>query len=195
MIRKINDKDAEEIAKIHHAALNNTFLSSLGLSFLAGMYNALADDPKSILFVAEEDGEVAGFISCILESDTFIRRIILKSPMKLSLPIGCQIIKKLSTIKKILQTLRYGKLCFIENVDTELLAIAVVPKFQRAGIGSSLFNALLEELKSRNVKKLKVLVGQELESAQCFYKKNNFIHQKTIALYEMKKDIFVKDID
>ena len=87
------------------------------------------------------------------------------------------------------------KLCFIENADTELLAIAVVPKFQREGIGSSLFNALLEELKLRKMKKLKVLVGQELESAQCFYKKNNFIYQKTITLYGMKKDILVKDID
>ena len=195
MIRKINERDADEIAKIHHAALNNTFLSSLGLGFLAGMYTALADDPKSILFVAEEDGEVAGFISCILDSDTFIRRIVLKSPIKLSLPIGYQIIKKPSTIKKILQTLSYGKLCFIENADTELLAIAVMPKFQREGIGSSLFNALLEELKLRKMKKLKVLVGQELESAQCFYKKNNFIYQKTITLYGMKKDILVKDID
>lgn len=194
MIRKIIDKDDAEIAKIHYEALNNTFLSSLGASFLKDMYNALANDSKSIIFVAEENGEIAGFISCILDSDAFIRRIILKSPVKLLISISYCIIKNPSTIKKILQTLRYGKLCFIDNVDTELLAIAVIPKFQRAGIGSSLFKVLLEELKSQNTKQLKVLVGQELVSAQNFYKKHNFVLKRTIELYGKKKDILVRNI-
>ena len=194
MIRRMNKNDAGKIARIHQSALPETFLSSLGLTFLTEMYSSLANDPKSIIFVAEEKGNIVGFVSGILDGDSFIKRIMLISPIRLSIQASLQIIKKPSIIKKIFQTLHYGNLCFIKGASTELLAIAVTPEFQRDGIGSFLFNALLEELKSKNIKKLKVLVGQELISAQNFYKKHQFIYQKTIELYGKKKDILVKDI-
>lgn len=194
MIRKMRLEEAENIGRIHRSALENTFLSSLGIRFLAEMYRTLAKDHKSTIFVAEENEEIAGFISAVEESSNFIKRIVLKSPVRVSLAIGFQIIKKPSIIKKIFQTLSYSKLCHLENADTELLAIAVVPKFQRGGIGSALFSALLQELKAKGIKKLKVLVGQELVSAQNFYKKNNFIFQRTIELYGMRKDILVRNV-
>lgn len=194
MIRSIKKEDAERIAKIHQQALPETFLSSLGLSFLTKMYSAQTDDSKSIVFVAEDNEEIVGFISGAIEGDSFIKRIILISPIKLFWKIGIQFLKRPSILGKIFQTLKYGKLCQIERVDTELLAIAVVPGIQRGGIGTDLLNALLVELRQKEVKKLKVLVGQELVSAQSFYKKHNFVLQKTIELYGKKKDILVRDI-
>jgi ribosomal protein S18 acetylase RimI-like enzyme len=190
----MNSNDAEKIARIHQQALPDTFLSSLGLSFLTEMYSALADDFKSIIFIAEEKKIILGFVSGILDSNTFIKRVLLHSPLKLGCKISWQILKNPYIIGKLLQTLRYGPMCFVENVDTELLAIAVIPEVQRSGLGSTLFTSLLEELQQRKVKKLKVLVGQELISAQNFYKKNNFIWQRTIELYGKKKDILVKEL-
>lgn len=213
----MNSGDAEAIARIHHGALPETFLSSLGIGFLTEMYSALANDHLSVIFVAEKEQKmigkqrnkddkknegknetekkIVGFVSGILESDTFIWRTILRSPYRLLKKIISQILKRPMIISKLIKTLRYGSICLVEGIDTELLAIAVVQGVQRSGLGSSLFAALLEDLKTKRIKKLKVLVGQELISAQNFYKKNNFILQKTIELYGKKKDILVKELN
>jgi len=179
MIYLANKEDAARMARIHKTEIHQGFLSSLPISFLENFYEALILSPGSFCVVAKEVDEVVGFISGVTSLRGFYKYF-LRHYFFQSFPTLLP--KVFSSFKKIIETLLYPAK---EKAlpPAELLTIAVVKNFQGQGVGSQLLSVFLAEMKKRNVKECKVLVGASLAPAIRFYEKNGFVFIKSISVH------------
>ncbi len=67
--------------------------------------------------------------------------------------------------------------------NAELASIAVDPRHRRHGVGETMLNHTLRELRSRQVKTWWLMVGLENEAAIRFYEKYGFKRQKIVKRY------------
>ncbi|MBK6332965.1 MAG: hypothetical protein IPF45_04830 [Thermomonas sp.] len=104
---------------MHAANIDQRFLATLGVPFLALMYRAIDEATDSVLLVEESDGRVLGFISGGTGMGSVYRRM-LRKPVALGLSLLPSIVKP-ARIKRILDILRYGR-----NEPTAQLPRAVV---------------------------------------------------------------------
>ena len=186
-------EDALQIAKIHKAQINKGFLSTLKPAFLENIYTAIIESDTGFCVVVKEGDRIAGFISGTTDINALYRYFIKKYFFQ-SLVLVIQKIFKVSYIKKMIETLLYpvkeSKL-----PQAELLTMAVDRQFQGQGIASKIFVEFLEEMKKRNIKSFKVLVGEELTPAIHFYEKNGFTFLKNTNIHKGKSSrIYIYDI-
>ncbi|OGZ73384.1 MAG: hypothetical protein A2908_03320 [Candidatus Staskawiczbacteria bacterium RIFCSPLOWO2_01_FULL_38_12b] len=186
-------KDALQIAQIHKNEIDKGFLSSLDIIFLGNFYGALIESKFSFCIVAKEDDRIVGFISGVFDLDKFYRYF-LKNYFFQSVVLLCKKVFNISYIKKILETLLYP--VKEKNLPpAELLTMAVLKQFQGQGIAGKMFFEFLGEMKKRDIKTFKVLVGEELKSAIAFYEKNGFTFLKNTTIHNRKSSrIYLYDI-
>ena len=186
-------KDALQIAQIHKNEINKGFLSSLGIVFLGNFYSALIESKFSFCVVAKEDDRIVGFISGVFDLNKFYQYF-LKNYFFQSVVLLYKKIFNISYIKKILETLLYP--VKEKNLPpAELLTMAVLKQFQGQGIAGKMFFEFLGEMKKRDIKTFKVLVGEELKSAIAFYEKNGFTFLKNTTIHNRKSSrIYLYDI-
>jgi len=186
-------KDALQIAQIHKNEINKGFLSSLGIVFLGNFYSALIESKFSFCVVAKEDDRIVGFISGVFDLNKFYQYF-LKNYFFQSVVLLYKKIFNISYIKKILETLLYP-VKEKKLPPEELLTMAVLKQFQGQGIAGRMFSEFLGEMKKRNIKTFKVLVGEELKSAIAFYEKNGFTFLKNTTIHNRKSSrIYLYDI-
>ncbi|MBX4200629.1 GNAT family N-acetyltransferase [Candidatus Parcubacteria bacterium] len=171
--------DAREIASIHKSEIRGGFLSSLPLPFLQTLYEAQIASPFSFCVIAKEEGRVIGFVSGVTDLNAFYKYFISRhffQSVLILLP------KVFSSLKKIGETLLYPKKS--ESLPkAELLVIAISSQFQGKGLGRLLLDGFLLQMKQRDVKIFKLIVGEELTNAIKFYEKNGFTFLKTITIH------------
>lgn len=171
--------DARQIAAIHKTEINQGFLSSLPASFLENLYEAMILSPESFCIVAKEGNEVIGFISGVTSTGAFYQYFLQHyffTSFLMLLP------KVFSSLKKIFETLLYPKK--EQSLPrAELLTMAVSQKFQGQGIASAMLTEFKDEMKKRNIKECKVLVGTNLAPAIRFYEKSGFVFVKNISVH------------
>ncbi len=173
-------KDALQIAGIHKKEISGGFLSSLPVSFLEKLYEAVIFSPVSFCVVAKEGDEVIGFIAGTADTNKFYRyflRHYFFQSIFILLP------KVFSSFKKIIETLLYP------SIDqslpkAELLTMAVAVQFQGRGFASAMFVEFKTEIKKRNIKTFKVLVGADLAAAIKFYEKSGFTFVKNTSVHK-----------
>ena len=185
--------DALKIAEIHKTEINKGFLSSLSISFLQKFYSALIESDASFCIVAKEQERVIGFISGVTNLNTyyvyFFKKYFFHSAFIL-LPK----IFNVSSLRKIFETLWYP-LQEKELPQAELLTMAVMREFQGKGIAGQLFLEFISEMKKRNIKRFKVMVGDELKPAIHFYEKNGFTFLKNIHIHgNITSRVYIYDI-
>jgi len=64
-----------------------------------------------------------------------------------------------------------------------LLVIAVKKEFHGQGVAIKMFNFFINELKKRNIKKFRVVVGENLSRAIGFYEKVGFKFHSNIIIH------------
>jgi ribosomal protein S18 acetylase RimI-like enzyme len=158
-----------EIAKLHQEAINQGFLSSLGLSFLSLLYESIDKCPSGILVVEKDQGKIIGFASGTLGTVS-IYKILLKSWFRLSLCLVPQLLC-FSKIYKILEILLLSKKRKKDQVKTELLSIAVLPSYRGLGLAQKLYTSICNEFSKSDANSFSIVVGNELDRALNFYKK------------------------
>ena len=178
MICLAKKEDALDIAKIHKQEIKKGFLSSLPVVFLEKLYLSVIESDFCI--IAREGDEVLGFIAGTKDIKKlysyFLKRYFFYSAFFL--------LPKIFNIKKIIETLFYPK---NEGVKAELLTIAVKKNFQGQGLAKKMFEAFISEMKKRNVRAFKVLVGEELAPAISFYEKSGFKFLEETEVHKGKK--------
>ena len=75
-----------QVAALHAANIDQGFLATLGVPFLALMYRAIDEAADSVLFVEESGGRVLGFISGGTGMGS-IYRTMLRKPVALGLSL------------------------------------------------------------------------------------------------------------
>lgn len=199
MIRIARTSDYQKIAEIHFLTLDNSFLSSLGKSFLECLYKFLISKEHIWVF-EEEENKIVGFVSFSENSHSMMKRFILSRPvclLKLLFVIFIHpqiILKVVETALAPFKSMKSNKKK-IELPDSELLSISVSKFTQAKGIGSQLLQALERFLIENNIYQYKVIAGNTLVSANKFYLKNGFklshqikIHGKDIS------NVYIKNL-
>ena len=155
-----------EIAKLHQEAINQGFLSSLGLSFLSLLYESIDKCPSGILIVEKDQGKIIGFASGTLGTVS-IYKTLLKSWFRLSLCLdNFYVFLKFRQILEILLLSSKAK-----DQVKKLLSIAVLPPYRGLGIAQNLYTSICNEFSKSDANSFSIVVGNELVRALNFYKK------------------------
>ena len=175
-IRKANLNDSTNIAYLHKSGIPTGFLSTLKIELLDILYKHIIK--HDVVFVATENNEVVGFVSCSLNTKHLYKKFFISNIFNI-LPFVIGKIFSIKFIKNILETFVApfkNKITISDSKNElpELLTIAVNSKTQAKGIGHLLLISLENELKNLNINKYKVIAGTNLISANKFYLKHGF---------------------
>lgn len=160
-----------QVAALHAENIDQGFLATLGLPFLALMYRALDEADGSVLLTEERHGRVVGFVSGGKGMGAVYRRM-LRYPVRLGLALLPSLLRP-KRIGRILEILRYGRRA---NASTglpsaELLSIAVDPSVRGTGVSERLYRRLRSHFSERGVDAFRIVVGESLLPAHRYYQK------------------------
>ena len=155
----------EEVAKLHASGIDQGFLSSLGVSFLALLYEAIDSSDDAILLVEYGQGSVLGFVSGA-PSLRPIYKALLRRPIRLISTLWPVL---LSPVKlwRILELMVYAFWSFDEQTesaspalpDFELISISVSLDERRSGVALRLYEGLKKAAAERGFDGFKIIVG------------------------------------
>ncbi len=175
-------KDATKIAILHKTEISSGFISSLKLKVVKKLYEVIIEN--EIIFVLKDDEKLIGFISCALNTKKLYKNFIRKNLFAVA-PYFIVNIFSIKFLKKIFETLKAPYKTKIDKEKMpELLSIVVDSTLQAKGLGKLLLNELEKKLLNLNIKKYKVVAGDNLFSANKFYLKNNFKLADKIQLHK-----------
>lgn len=140
IIRKAAEADVDNIVIIHLNAFQGFFLTMLGKHFLRKLYTGFIHDEDTIFLVAEQSGNIAGFVVGTTQPDRFFKQLlrnrwftllISATPALLRHPlvVGNKLLSAVTYRGEKPKQLDYGAL---------LSSIAVAPVYARQGVGESL---------------------------------------------------------
>lgn len=180
-VRQARARDASALARIHREALPEGFLSSLGQGFLQRMYLALARDREAVALVAEHGDRVVGFATGVRSVRGFYRRFYLRHGLAAAVVAAPKLLN-MKMMRRITETARYPS-ASQDLPDSELLSIAVTDGWRSHGLGRALAQGILEGLKDRGAREIKVVVGAENEGGNRFYAGMGFEHRARISVH------------
>jgi GNAT superfamily N-acetyltransferase len=161
--------DYKEIAELHKLCINQGFLSTLGESFLAFIYEAIDSDPHSILLVEKINDRVVGFLAGG-QSMKYVYWQMFKRWPRLIFSLFPEIInvKKLIRIFELVWFSLKNK-PYANKKMPELFSIAVLDAERNKGIAQRLYKTFALRLSQRGESAFYILVGDTLEAAHRFY--------------------------
>ena len=165
----------DTIAKLHKKAFPSFFLTQLGLGFLKTLYLGYLENPESGIIVAEEKGEIVGFIAYSKDYPGFFKGLIKKHLFKFGICSVKAVIRHPSFAKKLLSA--FGKSESVEKREkyVELASICVDPDSEGKGIGTKMIDTLKEMVDFKEYEFINLetdAVGNE--KVNRFYLKNGF---------------------
>jgi glycosyltransferase involved in cell wall biosynthesis/ribosomal protein S18 acetylase RimI-like enzyme len=180
-VRQARPGDASALARIHREALPEGFLSSLGQAFLRRMYLALARDREAVALVAEHGDRVVGFATGVRSVRGFYRRFYLRHGLAAAFAAAPRLLNR-ETLRRITETARYPS-ASEDLPESELLSIAVTDGWRSHGLGRALAQGIVDGLKDRGAREIKVVVGADNEGGNRFYAGMGFEHRARIAVH------------
>ncbi|HXF56082.1 MAG TPA: GNAT family N-acetyltransferase [Actinomycetota bacterium] len=172
VLRPARPGDEGALARLHREGLPEAFLPRLGEGFLRLLYRAMAEDPGSVVVVAEADGAVVGFACGVASVRGFYRRFFRRRALRAALAAAPRLLRP-DVARRALETARYPSRA--DGLpDAELLAIAVDGGWRRRGLGERLARGVVEGLGRRGASELKVVVGADNRPANRFYARVGF---------------------
>lgn len=191
-LRLAEKKDSFQIAEIHKKEISNGFLSSFDTNFLSKIYSSLVGSKDGFCIVAEESGDIIGFIAGTSDLYKFYHYFFRTNFLAAFLIIFLESFN-LPRLKKIFEVICYPYR--EKNVpQAELLTVAVKREFQGHGVAPKMLKEFIPEMEKRKVTSFKAVVGQELSNAISFYEKNNFYLYKKINLHGRESKIYIYHI-
>lgn len=153
IIRQARPDDVYSIVKIHQAAFESFFLTSLGERFLTLYYSTFINSNNGVVYCAEKGGEIVGFSACSYKSRGFNTYLVKDNLIKYGLEFGCLLFSKPKAIVRIVKNFNKGSngKGFEDNGEyAELYSIAISPACQGEGIGKLLLKVTESDVKNHN---------------------------------------------
>ena len=181
VVRVGDDSDAPAASQIHVEQITGGFLSFLGPDFLTRLYRRVCRSSSSFLLVAEDEGQVVGFIAGCADVRDLYRSFLLRDGLASAFgALG----RLLRGWRRALETLRHGS---GDGLGTgrgvELLAIAVDPSHQGRGIGEQLVTAFLRRVAADQAHAAYVVVAVENARAVSLYRRAGFVGRDEFELH------------
>ena len=166
LIKRIAKRDTPQVSQIHRDILKTGVISHMGISFLEKFYEILLEQKNIATFVAYEDNKVVAFATAAFDLKSIPRLII----QNLWQEILISLFKNPFLLYKLIQMPFYPS--FKEHGQIgEIFSIAVLPQYQRSGIGTNLIMRCQKEFKRYKCKLFQLSVRKKIKSANNFYVK------------------------
>jgi ribosomal protein S18 acetylase RimI-like enzyme len=174
-IRRTNHDDIEKIVDIHLNAFQGFFLSFLGAPFLTVLYRSILADPSGIVFVAEEEGKLAGFVAGTTQLPGLYKRLLKKHWWQFGWASIGPLIRQPSSLRRLLRGLSAPAVELpVRNCGT-LMSIAVDPDCQGKGVGKKLVEVFLAEAKTRRLEAVELTTdAKDNDPTNKFYRSLGF---------------------
>lgn len=191
----VDTRAITEVSRLHREGIPEGFLSSLGVSFLTLLYQAMAQSENAVLFFALHNGRVAGYISGCTRVKEFFQEFRKKNFFRALSLVVLKVMFCPSVLRKISETSRYpAKSSYLP--PAELLSIVVATEYRGTGLAEQLFKYFCSELKSRGEGFCKVLVSSRNERANSYYRKVGFKLLDSFEVHQGEKsNIYVKALN
>ena len=130
------------IAELHKHAFPDFFLTQLGIPFLRTLYFCYMEDSESGIIVAEDSGQIKGFIAYSKDYPRFYNQLIKKHLLRFAFCSLGAAIRHPSFIKRLLRAFNKSHEVKKEEAYIELASICVDPKEEGKGIGTRLIDKM-----------------------------------------------------
>jgi GNAT superfamily N-acetyltransferase len=167
----INQKEIyRQVAHLHAANLDQGFLATMGVGFLAELYRAIDKCPQSILIVKCEHGKVVGFVSGVGVPVSVVYLHLMRRFLTWSMSL-LPILVSPARMSRVAEVLRYVKSESLHSdfPTPELLSIVVAPDCRGKGIAEAMYTDIMDYFRQTQVTKFKIVVGEKLLFAHKFY--------------------------
>lgn len=178
-----------EVATLHSTGINQGFLSSLGVGFLALLYEAIDSSDDAILLVEYGHGRVVGFVSGAPSLGP-IYKALLRRPVRLIStlwPVLLSPVKLWRILELTMHTLcafdKKPELVSLALPKFELISISVSLEERRSGVAFRLYEGLKKAAAERGFDAFKIVVGEQLDSAHKFYTRMGALPVSKIAVH------------
>lgn len=190
-VRRVKDaekKDIVKIVEIHLATFPGFFLTFMGRGFLHQMYKAYVKHAESGILVAEEDGEVIGFLAYSEQMSSLYKYMLKHQLVQFAWYSFFAFLRKPKVFMRLIRAfLKPGESRRDERY-IELASIGVCPDAKAKGVGSSLINALKKSVDFNRFAYITLetdAVNNEI--ANNFYVKNGFCAVRQYETREGRK--------
>jgi ribosomal protein S18 acetylase RimI-like enzyme len=163
--------DAPAAARLHTEQLDEGMLSSFGPRFLGYLYRRLTLTHGCSLLIAERDRSPVGFIATTENTGAFYKQFLMRDGFIAAVTTAPRIIR---VLPRALETLRHGSKPRAGSTPAEVLSIAVDRGVRSGGIGRALLSAALNDLASKGVPKVQVVVAKDNSAGVGLYKSLGF---------------------
>lgn len=180
ILKKADKKQIASLALIHQEVLTESFLCRFGYRFLFNVYQAICSDENNIIQIIISKDRIIGYSAASKNISKFYKRMLYKNFFGLSLEVLKNLRGNLKLILNILFWILISKKH--DKYPAELQFLAILPKYQRQGLGTKLIDLLKKEYSKNNITSFKVGTKAENFQSNIFYKKNGFkyLYQKKI---------------
>jgi ribosomal protein S18 acetylase RimI-like enzyme len=166
-----------QIADLHIQEIHHGALPLLGRGFMASMYRGIAAAPCGAVWMAIEDGQVAGFVAGSAHTGRTYRGIVFGRGPMLCAQALLGLILRPRVIGKLISLGRYmnrDQPAANAGPRAELLAIAVSGRMHHRGVGRALVAELEHELRQQNVGEYFVSTNAQEIVSNRFYRSLGF---------------------
>lgn len=166
-IVRLKKQHVPSVALLHNKYIDRGFISSLGSSFLEHLYDSMIASDHTFCLVAEDAGELHGFISGTCALGSFYKDFMRAKLLPVSIALLPRMIRP-AVFRKIMESLLYPSKQE-KTPCAELMSIVVSEKYRGKGLSEQLFKGLVAEFRGKNISRFRVVAGAQLAAANKFY--------------------------
>jgi glycosyltransferase involved in cell wall biosynthesis/ribosomal protein S18 acetylase RimI-like enzyme len=180
VLRPARPGDARALAALHSSQIGSGFLPSLGIRFMTVLYRALVAWPRAVVLVVDDEGGPIGFVAGVEDVGAFYRHFSRRHGVRALLAAFPRLLRP-AVLRRAWESFSYGEQD--QEIDAELLSMAVAPRARRRGIATLLGDGLLAELEKRGVGAVRVVVGENNGAAIGAYARMGFRPHGSIEVH------------
>ncbi len=186
-----NPEELRQVVELHKQSFKNVLIGQLGKIFLNYYYKKIWQSPQGVILIYKEDGKVIGFISGLLNDQSFYN---IEFYIRSLVGIFMNMFPKPIVILNLCRYIKRNIILRTHSLNSELLSIAVTEAYWGKGIGRSLVLAFDEYFKNRNVKIYKVFTDLNFSKGALLYEKLNFDLYKEMNLFGLTLRMYIRKI-
>ena len=194
-ITKLLPEHSREAAELHISGIHKGFISSLGIDFVAALYEAIAESKFGFGFVTQKDGKIMGFAAFTTNLNALYKSVILKNGLRLAFKLAGKMFS-FGRIKKVFETMFYPSRIKKMNLPSaEFLSMVVVEEARGKGLATAMMWKGFAECARRGEKKVKILARADLKAINKMYEKYGFELVGQIESHGVVSNVYVTETD
>jgi ribosomal protein S18 acetylase RimI-like enzyme len=178
--RTMGPEDVPEVVRLHLERFPGKFLSRLGAGFLTQYYLSVVESPVGIALVAEQNGQIRGFVTACLRSGGFYRQLARQRGFRFFPHIVSPLLRDPTLALRFVKSV-FQRFQSIGGEDAaELSSLAVRPEDDGLGLGLALVVRSLDCIVERGGKDVVCAVDTSNQALIRAYESLGFVPMREI---------------